>query len=267
MVPAAALVPGTVHLLRPELNPVYAQLADAIQELGDHFAAQGIRRIVYYSTQWISVLGHLYQAKADLRGLHVDENWYELADLPFAFRVDRPLAVALAHEAERDGYQTRLVDYEGFPVDTGTIVVDRLLNQGRFTTAMVSCCVYSDYADTVKLAQTAARAIAADGVPTAVVAVSLLSGRYFTTEIDWREDGVASPTDDQLNRQLLAHLESGRLDAAEALIPELARVAKADMGLKALAFLKGTGALAVGRRARTMAYGGLYGTGAAVVAF
>ena len=260
------LVPGLPHVLSTDKNPAYAKLASAAEALGDRLAAAGVQRLLYYSTGWISVLGQSFQARADLHGLHVDENWYAYGDLPFSFRVDAAAARRMAAEAAADGYQTKLIDYDGFPVDTGTIVADRLLNRDkRFSATMVSCCVYSDYADTVKLLGAVSRAVAADGVPTAAIAVSMLSGRFFTTDIDLREDHIAHPDDDRWNQRLLAALASGDAAEAKRLLPDYAKATKADMGMKALAFLEGTGGLSQGRKATVHAYGALYGTGAAVV--
>lgn len=263
---AAAFVPGLPHILQPEKNVGYAALAGAMEKLGDEFKAEGVERIVYFSTQWISVLGHLYQAKSALKGLHVDENWYDIADLPFDFKVDRPFAEAMAKAAQAKGYQTKLVDYEGFPVDTGTIVADRLLNKGRFSTAMVSCCVYSDYADTLKLAGTIADTIAHDGKKTAAVAVSGLSGHWFTSEIDLREDHVRPPQQ-EWDKLILSLWEKGHMLASEERRGEYSAACKVDMGLKALSFLRGVGGAVEGKGASVRAYGGIYGTGAAVVRF
>src|SRR5262249_17430897 len=150
--------------------------------------------------------------------------------------------------------------------DTGTIVADRLLNRGRFSTAMLSCCVYSDYADTLKLSQIVGDVIAKDGKPTAVVAVSGLSGQWFTTEIDPREDHV-TPVMAEWDKLILSLWEKGHMLASEERRDEYARACKVDMGLKALAFLRGAGGAVEGKGARVGAYGGIYGTGAAVVRF
>lgn len=264
---AALWVPGLPHVLKPEYNKAYADLGKAMEQAGRQLNEQGVERIVYYSTQWISVLGHLYQAKKELAGYHVDENWYDLIDLPFSFKIDVPFAEKLAKRATAQGYQTKLVDYEGFPVDTGTITADRLLNQSGARSNMVSCCVYSDYADTVKLAGTVRAEIEADNVPTAVVIVSGLSGRWYTREIDFSDDAVSDAADDKWNQRMIGLFESGSYDDAEKLIGDYAGACKVDMGLKGLAFLKGLGALSAGRKARCHAYGGIYGTGAAVISF
>lgn len=261
------LVPGLPHLLRPELHPNYHSLATEMSNLGDRLASKGIERLLYYSTGWISVLGHLFQAKQTLKGMHVDENWYDLIDLPFHFKVDAKFASALAESARSAGYQTKLVDYEGFPVDTGTIVADQLINKGRFDVAMVSCCVYSDFADTVALAASLRRCLEQDSRKTAVVAVSGLSGRFFTMEIDLREDHVSSPEDEAWNKRVLGLIEAGHLAGLAAILPEYSRNTKADMGLKAMAFLQGMDVAKAGRPAKCLAYGGIYGTGAAVIEF
>jgi 2-aminophenol/2-amino-5-chlorophenol 1,6-dioxygenase alpha subunit len=265
---AAAILPGLPQALRPDLAPRYEALAKAAAAVGARFAELGVERVLYYSTQWISVLGHSFQARAELEGYHVDENWYELCDLPFAFAVDVPLARRLAAAAGGAGYQTKLIDYDGFPVDTGTIVAHRLLGAGSaraLRTGMVSCCVYSDFADTERLAATLASAVAEDGVPTATVVVTGLSGRYFTTAIDPREDHVSNPEDERWNRRILDLLAAGRVDEATRLVPEYAGACKVDMGLKGLAWLRGFGAAVEGKPAKVHAYGALHGTGAAVV--
>lgn len=261
----AGLVPGQPHLLLRDKNPGYTQLADAMSALGDRFARLGIERIFYYSTQWLSVLGHSVQARRNLNGYHVDDNWHELPDLPFSFRVDDCFAHKLVTEMRAAGYQARSVDYEGFPVDTGTIVADRLINRGRFSVGMLSCCVYSDYADTRRLAATLARVVEADATPTGLVCVSGLSGRWFTREIDLQEDHIAQSDDDHGNRFLIDVIERGKTDAMLAYLPDYSHKVKADMGMKALAVLQGMGILVPERPATCDAYGAIYGTGAAVI--
>lgn len=264
---AALWVPGLPHVLKPELNPAYAQLGRAMEQAGKMLKDTGVERIVYYSTQWISVLGHLYQAKKDLKGYHVDENWYDLIDLPFDFKIDVPFAEKMAKAATAEGYQTKLVDYEGFPVDTGTITANRLLNQNTAAANMISCCVYSDYADTIKLAATVRAAIDADSVPTAVVIVSGLSGRWYTREIDYADDRISDPADDKWNQRIIGLFEKGNYSEAESMLGDYNAACKADMGMKGLAFLRGIGALEAGRKTQTLAYGSIYGTGAAVMSF
>jgi len=273
---ALALVPGLPHLLTTDprqLAASHAALAKSMRDLGEDFRRRGIERIVYYSTQWIAVLGQMFQARANLTGKHVDENWYELGNLPFAFRVDTGLAGRCVEAARGMGVQAQLVDYDSFPVDTATIVADRLLNpKGTMQSGMVACNVYTDFAHTTKLAQGLAPAIAADGVPTAIVGVSGLSMRYFTTTIDPREDRLRDPADDEWNRRMLSRLEQGDYAAFERDIPAWSGACKVDMGMKAYAFLKGfagpgasDAGFAQGKGARTLAYGAIWGTGAAVI--
>jgi 2-aminophenol/2-amino-5-chlorophenol 1,6-dioxygenase subunit alpha len=264
---AAALVTGAPHLLKPELNDSYETLANALSELGDSLAERGVERIIYYSTQWLSVLGQSFQARADLKGMHVDENWYELGDLPFDFKVDAEFATAMAKNADKAGYQTKMIDYDGFPVDTATIVADKLLNKGRFKTNMVACCVYSDGPDTEKLAGTIREAIDASDKNTAVVCVSMLSGSWHSTEIDMREDQISSKDEDVWNKKILTMLEAGQHKDLVAAIPEYAGACRVDMGFKAYNFLTGAGVFEDNRGGKLRAYGPVYGTGNAVIEF
>jgi 2-aminophenol/2-amino-5-chlorophenol 1,6-dioxygenase subunit alpha len=262
-----ALVPGLPHILKPDLSPHYRSLADGISSLGDQLFERGVKRVLYYSTQWISVLGHLFQAREDCRGLHVDENWYDIIDLPFAMKIDRPFAQAMAKAMGAADYQTKLVDYEGFPVDTGTIVCDTLLNKGRFKTNMLSCNVYSDGKDTEKLAGIIRAQIDGSQEKTAAIAISGLSQRFFTTEIDFREDHVRSKEDDEWNQRILKLWKQGQYAEAAKLYPEYCKEAKVDMGMKAMNFLTGMAGAKGLHAATTVAYGAIYGTGAAVLEF
>jgi len=130
---------------------------------------------------------------------------------------------------------------------------------------MYSCCVYSNYQETVTLGSIARKAAEKLDGKTAIVAVSGLSSRFFTTDIDYREDHVRNPIDDQWNKKMLALMAAGDWLAVSELRDQYAAEAKVDMGFKALAFLQGAGALESGKRLNTLAYGAIYGTGAGVM--
>jgi 2-aminophenol/2-amino-5-chlorophenol 1,6-dioxygenase subunit alpha len=260
-----ALVPGLPHLLRPELNSSYRDLANACKDVGDEFKNLGVKRILYYSTQWLSVLGQSVQMRPRVRGLHVDENWYDMASFEFDFRIDLALAENLICLSRESGFQVRSIDYDGFPVDTGTIVADQLLNPSKIPTCMYSCCVYSDYEETIKIGQLMAQSAAdLDGL-TAIVVVSGLSGRFFTHKIDYGSDKIRDDRDDRWNQQILSAMQDARWDQVELMRSEYCQSAKVDMGFKGLAVLKGAGAFEGDRRLVTKAYGPIYGTGAAVL--
>lgn len=97
----------------------------------------------------------------------------------------------------------------------------------------------------------------------AVVVASGLSGNYFTTSIDQREDHIRTPTDDSANKQLLAAMNAGKWPEVAKLRPGYCASSKADMGLKALAFLEGMDVCK--GKLNTKAYASIYGTGAAVL--
>lgn len=262
-----AWVPGLPHVLKPEVNQHYNALNLAMTELGHEFKRRDVKRILYYSTQWISVLGQSVQVRANPTGKHVDENWYqESPNLAFDFKVDTTLAKTMVKDLSAAGFQTRAVDYDGFPIDTGTIVAETLINPSKIPTGMFSCCVYSDYNETIKLGQTLKKSLEAMDGNSAVVVVSGLSSRYFTTEIDTREDHMRTPEDDAANKKLLELMAKGAWAELAKFKDEYCRTTKADMGLKALAFLEGMGIAGVaGTKLTTKAYGAIYGTGAAVL--
>jgi 2-aminophenol/2-amino-5-chlorophenol 1,6-dioxygenase alpha subunit len=260
-----AWVPGLPHILKPTLNENYKLLSEAMTTVGRTFHEQGVSRILYYSTQWLSVLGQSVQTKETLRGSHVDENWYDFGSLDFSFKTDLLMANAVADGLSKNGFQTKKINFEGFPIDTGTIVANKLVNPNQLPTGTLSCCVYSDFLETVNLGQSAKSSLENLGGTSAVVVVSGLSGRYFTTEIDPREDHISSREDDVWNKKILALMSEGRWDEVYKIKDQYCKEAKVDMGFKALAFLEGLGLIEKGRTLKTLAYGPVYGTGASVM--
>lgn len=264
---AAFLVPGCpLPYLRPDVGP-WTPLATACRRAGELLALQQVDTLLVYSTQWIAVLDELWQMRGHVHGLHVDENWYEFGDLPFDLRVDTEVTAAAIAATTAFGVRSKGVDYEGFPIDTGTVVANGFLNAGgKARLVIASNNVYHDWATTERLAASAAAAAESMGRRYAVVGVGGLSGALFREEIDLQTDHVASAEDDALNRDLLSALDSPDVAAIRRHAAEHAGRTRADMGLKHLAWILG----AVGERyvgAETLAYGPTYGSGAAVIHF
>jgi 2-aminophenol/2-amino-5-chlorophenol 1,6-dioxygenase alpha subunit len=85
-------------------------------------------------------------------------------------------------------------------------------------------------------------------------------------DIDPRADRISRPEDDAWNPRILELIAQGKNAAVLALSEEYACAASADMGFKAFAWLMGV----LGTPARPgtiLAYGPLWGTGAAVVEY
>ena len=59
---------------------------------------------------------------------HVDEEFHELGSMSYKFRIDAAFAECAKENCEERGLHTRTVAYEGFPIDTGSVVALKLLN-------------------------------------------------------------------------------------------------------------------------------------------
>lgn len=266
---AICMLPGMPHLLLSD-QPQYQALVRSAQALGQDLIQRGVQRIVYFSTQWLAVLDQLVQGGSEVRGIHVDPSWHEMGEIPFDFQIDRPFAETVAREFTLGGQTTKLIDYCDFPIDTGTIVADRLLQgSSRAWTTMVACNVYSSFEDTRSLGQMLGKCIAGDPRPTAVCCVAGLSGHMFTTPIQLTEDTIRLEQDDTWNRRIIGLLEKGKHAEILGLLDGFAQEARSDMGFKAFALCLGLadGAGIPLPQARCHAYGPIYGTGAAVLSF
>lgn len=261
------LVPGSPLPLVARDNPPWAELAQAFERAGEALVASKPDTIVVYSTQWIAVLDQLWQARPRLHDIHVDENWHEYGDLQFDITIDVEFAEAAIAATNDIGIKSKGVDYDKFPIDTGTIVASTMLNPANnLPLAITSNNVYHDWSMTESLGRLAAEQAAKLGRKIAVVGVGGLSGSYFRHGIDITEDKIASDTEDQWNRKILSLMEQGDLAALHEQCPAYAAEARVDMGFKHFAFLLGaTGGTF--SSAVVHDYGPLYGAGGAVVEF
>lgn len=263
----AVWVPGLPHILKPETSTHWLKCATAMEKLGAAVKAEGFDRIVMYSTQWLSVLGTSFQAQPEPNGVHVDENWYAYGDLPFRFKCDAQLAAGFAERLKTEKLPSKTVSYEGFPIDTATIVALKFLNpDGKIPVNLVSSWVYANGETSKKIGSLMREVIQKDGKKTLLVATSLLSSRFFTKEIDPQADQIAMPSDDDWNRRVLGLWEKGDLREVTTLSGAFVKEAKADMQFNAFHWLHG----ALGEEkvnGKVVHYGPLWGTGAAVVEF
>ena len=264
---AAFLVPGSpLPLVAPD-NPPWRALAEGFAKARIALHAARPDVIVLYSTQWLAVLDQLWQGRPRILGQHVDENWHEFGSMRYDLRIDVSLARASVAAANDAGIKSKLIDYEGFPIDSGTIVAMHFLNPDKDVPVLIAANnLYHDWATTRRLAEIACEQAIAQGKRVALVGVGGLSGSVFREEIDPAADRIASASDDAWNRALLRLMTEARIEELVAEVPQFVREARGDMGMKHLAWiLGGAGDRIVG--AVVHAYGPTYGAGAAVIEF
>lgn len=263
---SAFLVPGSpLPQLRPDVAP-WGRFRDALAQAGRSLASSKPDCVLVYSTQWFAVLDQLWITRARSTGLHVDENWHEFGEQPFEIYSDSDLALRCVQACNEAGIKTRGVDYDQFPIDTGTITATTLMNFGTVDLPVITAAnnLYHNAGQTEQLGSIAAAALQDKRV--AVVGIGGLSNSMFRESIDLHEDHLISEGDDAWNKRLLALMEDGDLPALRAILPEYAKGARPDMGLKQFHWLLG----AMGDRYKQAVvheYGPLYGSGGAVVEF
>ena len=267
IVSKAYIVSGLPHiLLAPEQSAGWARLNAAYKDLREDIAAQDADLILYFSTQWLSILGYTFQADPNPEWLHVDQEWHELGSIPYKFIIDTDFAEAYAGEVDQLGYKTKLINYRGFPIDTGTIVAQKLLNPGnRLPAAIVSCNMYSEKEETTRIGQAAARALKKSGKKAVVVLVSSLSHRFHTHPIDPGEDKISSRKDDEWNRKILDMLAAGDVEDVAQTVREFARQANGDQKFKGMWWLNGLLGQSNNFEGKIYGYEAVWGTGAALV--
>ena len=267
LVQKAYIVPGQPHiLLAPDRNRGWGSLNKTYEEVGREVEQSGAELLLLYSTQWFSVIGHLMQVDPNPKWVLVDQNWYDLGEIPYEFRVDPEFGKLYCALAKEAGMQAATVHYHGFPMDPGTVVALKLLNPNNAIPAsVVSCNIYAERDETRALGRVAREAIDRYGKKTIVVCVTNLSNRYEVADIDPARDKISSAKDDEWNRKILEMFGEGRLEDVSQVAREFAREANADMGFKAIWWL----AALMGETNRydgaVRDYQPVWGTGCAIV--
>lgn len=264
---AAFLVPGhPLPLLLPD-NPPWQPILLGFEAARKSLAAAKPDVLLLYSTQWIAVLDQLWQGKPRISGLHVDENWHEYGQLRYDLRIDVTLAKACVTAANESGIKSKLVAYDGFPIDSGTVVASALLNPHKDIPVLIAANnIYHDWETTQRLGEIAVDQAIKQGKRVAVIAIGGLSGTSFREERAMAEDHIVHGTDDTWNRDMLRLMEQGKTDELRAEVANYVKEARVDMGFKHFAWLLG----ALGGRfskATVHGYGPTYGAAAAVVEF
>lgn len=263
----AAWVPGLPFILNSEKSAQWKGLATGLEALSTHIKELKPEVLVFYSTQWLSVLGTSFQVQPNPKGTHVDENWYEWGDLEFNFKTDPKLGETFASSVAKLGMPTKTVNFEEFPIDTGTLVALKTLNsKNEYPVSIVSSWVYADAQKTESIGKAMAEAVEASGKKAFFIASSLLTTRFFTEEIAPGDDKISHAEDDIWNKKVLSIFESGNLAQGKAVATEFARSRPVDMQFNAFHWLSGvmqhqkwTG--------QVLAYGPQWGAGAAVAEF
>lgn len=263
----AIIVPGLPQvLLAPEKNPGWQKLRSAMEAARAEIEATQADMILYLSTQWLSVLGYTFQADPAPDWHHVDHNFHDLGTMKYKFRIDAEFARAYAAEVKKDGHHTMLANYKGFPVDTGTIVAQKILNpNNRLPAAMVSCNMYAEKNETIEVGRAGLRALEASGKKCVAVLVSSLSSRFFVKEVEPKDDHISSAKDDEWNRKICELLAAGRMEDVAQVARDFGREANGDMGFKGIWWLDGLCGESNDFTGKLLGYEAIYGTGGAVV--
>ena len=260
------IVPGLPHpLLRPEGNPSWAKIRAGYDRVRQEIIDSDAEILILYSTQWFSILGHQIQADPAPKWIHVDQDFHELGSMPYEFKMDVDFAKQYEAKGRARNLHIRTISYNGFPIDTGSVVALKLLNpDNRIPACIVSCNMYADRAETIVLGKAAADAIKASGKKAAVVAVTCLSNRLHTHPVADEEDHVSSQMDDEWNQKLLEILAEGRLEDVAQLARTFAAQAHADNKLKAIWWLSAVMGQHNRYRGNVHAYGPIFGAGCTV---
>ena len=169
---------------------------------------------------------------------------------------------------KREGLEARTVEYEGFPIDTGSVVALQLLNpENRIPTCILSSNMYSNRSETIVLGKAVRDTLAQQNKKAVVVVVSSLSNRMFTEHIDPKEDRIHSQKDDDWNRKILEFFDDGRLEDLSQLSRDIhgqIRVQKV-VAYKPAWWLAATMGQHNNYDGEVLAYEALHGSGGAVI--
>lgn len=263
---SAYLVPGSpLPQLRPDVEP-WGRVKKALENVGKSLAESKPDCVLVYSTQWFAVLDQLWINRPRSTGLHVDANWHEFGEQKFDIYADADLANKCIDSCNNAGIKTRGVNYDQFPIDTGTITATTLMGFGTESLPVVIAAnnLYHSPEQTEKLGSIAIDATKDKRI--AVIGIGSLSDGMFREGIELKDDHVNSSNEDEWNQRILKLIEGGDTDAIRAAIPEYVEKGRPDMGFKHFHWL--LGAMNDNYKGATVhEYAPLYGSAGAVIEF
>ena len=261
------VLPGLPHpLLCPEKNPGWQKLRQAFEKVRDEIAGLKPDVLLIYSTMWPSILGHQIQANPDPEWVHVDEQFHDLGEIPYKFKIDAAFAETYCEVCKKRGLHARTINYNGFPIDTGSVVALKLINpDNRFAASIASSNIYADRVETVVFGKAAVEALEEQGKTAVAVIISTLSNRLHDRFIEPTDDRIQSAKDEEWNQKVLEFLKAGRLEDVSQLSRQIHREARVRkvVNFKSFWWL----AAVMGQHNRfsgeVLAYEPVYGTGSA----
>jgi len=255
-------------LLCPDGNQGYRNLRQAFENCAKKIEESDADLILVYSTTWPSVVGHQIQALENPIWTHVDDDFHYLGSMPYEFSIDVDFAKSMKDAAVARGLYARTVAYDGFPIDTGSVVALSLLNpENRIPAVILSSNMYANRAETIVLGKAARDTLHAQGKKAVIVVVSSLSNRMFTEHIDPSEDRIHSQKDDDWNQKILEYFADGRLEDLSQLSRDIhgqIRVQKV-VAYKPAWFMASTMGQHNNYDGEVLAYEPLHGSGGAII--
>tara|TARA_Y100001935_G_scaffold252971_1_gene258026 strand:+ start:4367 stop:5389 length:1023 start_codon:yes stop_codon:yes gene_type:complete len=215
----AFVLPGLPHLLlAADKNPGWKKVRNSFDQVKASIDELNPDVLLVYSTYWPSILGHQVQTREMSEWTHVDDQFHALGSIPYKIKGDKKLGESIVKNAKARGLYAKTVDYNGFPIDTGSVVVHELINKdARRPMVIVSSNVYSDRAETVVFGKAAVDALNEQGKTAVAIVVTSLSNRLHTRVVDPKEDHIHSLKDQEWNEKFMEFLGEGRLEDASQL--------------------------------------------------
>ena len=263
------VVPVHPHtVLAPEQNDGWNRLRQAYDDAAKIITDSGADLLIIYSTTWPSIIGHQLISDPNPQWVMVDHDFHDLGSINYSFNIDAEFAKLWNSENKARGLQSRCVNYQGFPIDVGSVVALTLLNpDNKIPAVIVSSNVYADRSETTVLAKACRDIVKKTGRKAVAITAMSLSNRMFTEHIDPKDDKIHSLKDDEWNRKILEFLGEGRLEDVGQLsrtIQQQIRIQKV-VNFKPMWWLSAMNENRNNLTGRVLAYEAIHGAGCAVV--
>jgi 2-aminophenol/2-amino-5-chlorophenol 1,6-dioxygenase alpha subunit len=264
---SAYLIPGSpLPLLEPTAKGMQSVLT-GLDRARASLEAAAPDTLIVYSTSWVAVVDQMWLTRPHMSGRFVDQTWHEAGHIDWELDIDTLVAQTAVDSTAAFGVNSRGCDYDAFPIDAGTIVLSKSMNQNVAIPMVVTTNnLYHDWDKTQLIARAAVEAAGRHNRSVSVVGIGGLSGSIFRHGIDFDEDRIFSDEDDAANGRLIDLITNADVAGIAEYLPDYAVAARADMGMKHLGFILGAlgGSYA---KADCLGYGPLCGSGGAVIEF
>ncbi|ATY85450.1 extradiol ring-cleavage dioxygenase [Kyrpidia spormannii] len=249
---------------RDRVPPFQEPLVHALDQASGQLSDAEIDVLVTISCHWMSTFDHYVDATPVHEGLLTAEECPDLiSQVPYRYRGDRDLGIALAEAGRAAGIPVISFEDPAYVLDYGTVVPLRYLDpREELAVVPLSVCWSADLDESYQWGQVIGQTLKKSGRRAAFVASGALSHNLVRGPERW-----PTTMEMALDQKFIELLQDQKLEEVRQMLPSFAQAAKVESGGRHVAVLLGVLSEIAAYHAEYLGYAQSSGSGNPIMVF